>query len=124
MMKNLENLSERIKKEREKQGLSIEKVHQDTKIPVKFIRYIEEGKWDGLPSKFHIKGYTKLYLSYLNLEISIDDFFKEEEEIKKEEEKKQEENTNKNLIYITIWLFMIFLIECIWANFLFSSLLK
>lgn len=117
-MTNLENLSKIIKKEREKKKITIEKVSEDTNIPLKFIKYIEEGRWNEFPSKFHIKGYTKIYLAYLGLNISIDDLFKEEKE-----EKGEKKNEN-NLFYISISLFLIFIIECIFANFLLSSLLK
>jgi len=68
-----------LKKVREERGLSLENVHEATKIPLDALRAIEEGYTVKILSEFYIKGFLKIYAAYLNLDVSeiIDNYKKE-----------------------------------------------
>ncbi len=59
-----------LKKEREARGLSLEIVHDATKIPMDALRAIEEGYTIRTLSSFYLKGFLKIYARYLNVDIS------------------------------------------------------
>lgn len=61
---------------REDKGISIETVHDVTKIPMDALRAIEEGYTVRTLTPFYIKGFLKIYAQYLNVDISevIDDY--------------------------------------------------
>jgi len=54
-----QNLGERIRELREKKNLSREQLHSQTKILVKYIEAIEEGRWDLLPGLVYLKPFIK-----------------------------------------------------------------
>lgn len=60
-------ISEVLKESRLKAGIELEKVSQDTFIPLKFLQDMENGKWQNFPSKAHRIGFLKKYLSYLKI---------------------------------------------------------
>ncbi len=59
-----------LKKEREARGISLEMVHDATKIPMDALRAIEEGYTIRTLSSFYLKGFLKIYAKYLNVDIS------------------------------------------------------
>ncbi len=61
---SVENL---FKQTRESKGISLEMVHDATKIPMDVLKGIEEGYQVGTISKFYYKGFLKLYAKYLNI---------------------------------------------------------
>jgi cytoskeletal protein RodZ len=60
----------RLKKAREAKGLTLEIVHDATKIPMDALRAIEEGYNVRTLSPFYYKGFLKIYAQYLDLDIS------------------------------------------------------
>jgi len=64
-----------LKKAREQQGLSLEIVHEATKIPLDALRAIEEDYTIRVLSPFYVSGFVKMYAKYLNTDISdvVDD---------------------------------------------------
>ncbi|MBN1870696.1 MAG: DUF4115 domain-containing protein [Candidatus Omnitrophica bacterium] len=69
-----------LKKEREGQGVSLEIVHEATKIPMDALRAIEEGYTVRLLSPFYYKGFLKMYANYLGIDVSrVIEGYKEEE---------------------------------------------
>ncbi|MCL5409077.1 MAG: DUF4115 domain-containing protein [Candidatus Omnitrophica bacterium] len=64
-------ISQIIKEKREELGFSIEKVSETIFIPSKFLRYIEQEKWNKFPSQTHLKGFLKNYLSFLHIPVDI-----------------------------------------------------
>jgi len=75
-----ENAGVVLKRSREAQGLSLEIVHEATKIPLDALRAIEEGYKVRMLSTFYYKGFVKMYASYLGVEVSevIEDYREEE----------------------------------------------
>jgi len=69
-----------LKREREKQGLSLEIVHETTKIPLDALRAIEEGYTIRMLSPFYYSGFVKMYAHFLKIDASevIDDYKTEE----------------------------------------------
>ncbi len=60
-----------IKEKREQLGLSIEEVSEKIFVSPKFLRRIEEEQWNKFPSKTHLKGFLKQYLSFLHIPVEI-----------------------------------------------------
>jgi hypothetical protein len=49
-------------------GVAIENIHQETKIRLDYLNYIEEDKTEKLPAAVFIKGFVKAYLKSLYIE--------------------------------------------------------
>lgn len=76
---NIKSVGATLKKARESQGLSLEIVHEATKIPLDALRAIEEGYQVRTLSPFYYKGFVKMYANYLNVDLAqITDDFKPE----------------------------------------------
>ena len=60
-------IGEYLRKERERQNLSVEEVAKSTKIKDFFIRAIEEERFGSLPSPFYAKKFVELYAKFLGL---------------------------------------------------------
>jgi len=58
-----------LKEAREAQGLSIEKVTQETRLSEDIVKQLEEGGFAELPSYNHVKNFVKNYAEYLGLDI-------------------------------------------------------
>ncbi|MFH1360318.1 MAG: helix-turn-helix domain-containing protein [Candidatus Omnitrophota bacterium] len=73
------NKGEFLKKTRETKGISLQTVHEATKIPLDALKSIEEGYTIRTLSSFYIKGFMKLYAKYLGVDISqvIEDYHTE-----------------------------------------------
>ncbi|MDP8212549.1 MAG: helix-turn-helix domain-containing protein [Candidatus Zapsychrus exili] len=79
---NLEKKSkgEILKNTRKERGLSLDIIHEETKIPMDVLRAIEEGYKVRTISPFYLKGFLKIYANYLDVDINnvIEDYKKEE----------------------------------------------
>ena len=107
----MEKLSEIIKRKREMNNFSIEKISEDTRIPKKFIEMIEEEKWEEFPSKIHLKGYLKIYCDYLKIDgVNFDDFIKKVFPEEKKEDEIEEEKEDKKKIFLALFLPLLFLL--------------
>lgn len=65
----MQELGQKLKKEREKQKLSLEDIAERTKIHIQKLRDIEEGNWDALPAKVFCVGLVKSYARELKIEM-------------------------------------------------------
>src|SRR3989338_3955267 len=65
-----------LKQVRESKGISLGAVHEATKIPLDSLRAIEEGYKVRTLSPFYLKGFLKMYASYLEVDIKevVDDY--------------------------------------------------
>ena len=66
-------LGDFLKDTRTGRRIPLKKVFEDTYMPVKFIEMIENGRWSELPSEAHLKGYIRLYSSYLKIDPAVID---------------------------------------------------
>lgn len=83
----MENLGRKLREEREERGLSLNDVHNVTKIRVKYLKAIEEGRFSEIPGEVYLKGFIKNYANYLGLDGG--QMIREYEQIK-EEKRRQE----------------------------------
>lgn len=60
-------IGQKFLEEREKKGLTLEEVSKATKIKVEFLRAIEKGEYNKLPSKTYAHGFVKNYIDFLGL---------------------------------------------------------
>ena len=60
---------ERLKSIRIKKGVSLEMVHDATKIPMDALRAIEESYEVRILTPFYIKGFSKIYAQYLGIDV-------------------------------------------------------
>ena len=56
-----------LKQVREGKEIPIEEVSRDTKISMRYLMAIEDGRWRDLPGSTYIKGYLHIYADYLGL---------------------------------------------------------
>jgi DnaJ-class molecular chaperone len=57
-----------LKAIRNELGVAIENIHQETKIRIDYLNYIEENNIDKLPAAVYLKGFIKAYLKCLCIE--------------------------------------------------------
>lgn len=69
-----------LKSTREARGLSLQVVHEATKIPMDVLRAVEEGYTVRTLSPFYLKGFIKMYAEYLRINVQDihDDYNKRE----------------------------------------------
>ncbi len=60
-----------LKETRESKGLSIETVHELTKIPLDVLHAIEEGYTVRMVSAYYFKGFLKMYAKFLGLDATL-----------------------------------------------------
>ena len=61
-----QSLGEKLKELREQQGLTREQLYSRTKILVRYIEALEEGRWDLLPGQAYLKPFVKNIAEALN----------------------------------------------------------
>ena len=61
----VENFGCYLKHERELRGVSLEEISGDTKIPLRFLKALEENSFDELPGEIFIKGYIRSYANII-----------------------------------------------------------
>ncbi|MCK5320909.1 helix-turn-helix domain-containing protein [Candidatus Parcubacteria bacterium] len=75
---NSETLGQLLKKEREAQKISLEKIANDLKINKKYLSALESERLQDLPAGVYARNYFKTYAEYLNL--NADEILKQYEE--------------------------------------------
>ena len=63
-----ETVGEMLLGAREKKGLALEVVSQDTKIPVSTLQYLETDNFEAIPAKVYATGFLKTYAQILGLD--------------------------------------------------------
>ncbi len=73
-----------LKQAREAQGVSLESIHETTKIPMDVLRAIEEGYTVRTLNPFYYRGFVKMYAHHLGIDASniIEEHKPEEQKIK------------------------------------------
>src|SRR5580698_3774537 len=64
------NKSSILKETREARGLTLEIVHEATKIPMDALKAIEEGYTVRILSPFYYRGFIKIYAEFLGLNVA------------------------------------------------------
>jgi cytoskeleton protein RodZ len=61
-------IGETLRKARTRQGIELSEVERATKIRVKFLRAMEEDRWEALPAPAYARGFLSTYAGYLGLD--------------------------------------------------------
>ena len=64
----MESLGTIFKQIRERNGITLEEIENATKIRTKYLKAIEEDKFDEIPGKVYAKGFVKSYARYLKID--------------------------------------------------------
>lgn len=64
----MNDIGDILKEARESQNLSYEDVFDVLRIQPKFLKAIEEERWEAMPSPAHVRGYIRKYAQHLNLD--------------------------------------------------------
>ncbi len=91
-------LGEQLKKIRSEGRITLHEVSRDTRIPVKYLEMIEEGRYESLPPDVYVKGFLRSYAEYFGIDSKkIINIYEREREIRtnlnggeKKAEKKKE----------------------------------
>ena len=76
-------LGEQLKNFRSDGRVTLNEVARETKVPVKYIEMIEEGKYDKLPPDVYVKGFLKAYAEFLGVDSrKIISLYQREKDIK------------------------------------------
>lgn len=76
-------LGEQLKNFRSEGRVTLVEISRETKIPVKYIEMIEEGKYDELPPDVYVKGFLKAYAEFLGVDAGkIINLYQREKDIK------------------------------------------
>lgn len=62
------SIGQELKRERELRGISLKEIADSTKINIRFLRALEEDRFDMLPEKFFTRGIIRTYANYIGLE--------------------------------------------------------
>lgn len=57
-----------MKDARKTRNLSIDEIANETKIPIKYLNWLENGNYDKLPAQVYIRGFIAKYAGFLNLD--------------------------------------------------------
>lgn len=105
--------NEILKSYREQKRISLQSVHQTTKISLSYLQALESGQWDLFPAEIYLLGFMRKYASCLGLdpEEIVTLYKKEVDPIKTEQENLKNDSAKKSdshLFFNGILLFFIF----------------
>lgn len=61
-------IGERLRLAREAQGVSLEDIARQTRIPIRHLQHIERGEWDALPAATYSVGFARNYANAVGLD--------------------------------------------------------
>ncbi len=67
-IQSAQTVGAKLQSERRKRELDIEDVEEATKVRAKYIKAIETGSWNDLPSKIYVYGFVRRYAEFLDLD--------------------------------------------------------
>lgn len=77
-------LGEKLKNFRNERRITLHEVSRDTKIPLKYIEMLEEGKYESLPPDVYVKGFLRAYAEFLGVDPKkLINLYQREKDIKK-----------------------------------------
>ena len=84
-----------LKRERELRGITLQEISDATKINIRYLRELEEDRFDNLPGTFFIKGIIRSYAKYIGLDENtiLNGYY--ETELLREQEKEGEKKSQK-----------------------------
>ena len=67
-MAETRKVNEVLKSRREQRRLSVQSVHQETRISREFLEAMEAGRWDAFPAEVYCQGFLRRYAAFLGLD--------------------------------------------------------
>lgn len=61
-------IGETLRSNRERRGITVEQVAQDTRISLRFIEALEDEQFDELPAPVYVRGFLRSYANYLKID--------------------------------------------------------
>ena len=61
-------IGQTLRATRERRGITVEQVAQDTRISLRFIEALEDEQFDELPAPVYVRGFLRSYANYLKLD--------------------------------------------------------
>lgn len=61
------HIGRQLKEAREQQGISLQTVHEKTKVSLRYLEAIESGAVDVMPGEFYLKGFIRSYARVVGL---------------------------------------------------------
>ena len=61
-------IGSRLRAEREKKGLTLATIAEETSIRERYLEALEQGNYDALPSEVYVKGFIRNYADYLGID--------------------------------------------------------
>jgi cytoskeleton protein RodZ len=76
MRRHVFEIGTSLREARLRQGIDLPRVEADTKIRAKYLRALEDEKFDVLPAETYVKGFLRTYAEYLGLDgqLYVDEF--------------------------------------------------
>lgn len=68
IQESAQTVGEKLRLRREERSLSLEEAAFSTRIHIRYLRWLEEGNWNELPSQAQGKGFLRTYAGFLGLE--------------------------------------------------------
>lgn len=85
----MSSLGKWLREERLKQKKTLEEISEKTKIRPSILTFIEEGRFDQLPSRTYVQGFVKAYAQALKLDLNkAAAFFRREYDVRADQEEK------------------------------------
>jgi cytoskeleton protein RodZ len=76
-------LGEQLRNLRSEGRVTLHEVSRDTKIPMKYLEMIEDGKYENLPPDVYVKGFLRAYAEFLGVDLKkIINLYEREKDIK------------------------------------------
>ncbi|TDX45427.1 helix-turn-helix domain-containing protein [Orenia marismortui] len=96
-----EDLSKKLKFKREELGIALKQAEEETKIRIDYLRALEAGEFDYIQGEVFVKGFLKVYSSYLGLDKKeiLADYQKMKEPDVPEEDLEQKKSVKDKLLY-------------------------
>ncbi|HHW14759.1 MAG TPA: helix-turn-helix domain-containing protein [Firmicutes bacterium] len=67
-MEGMQEIGEVLRKERERQGRTLEEVHRATHITTRYLMALEEGAFEVIPGEVYLKGFLRRYAQFLGID--------------------------------------------------------
>lgn len=93
-------LGEKLKRIRSDRRMSLHEVSKNTRIQVKYLEYLEEGRYEKLPAEVYVKGFLRNYADFLGVDDqALIKLYEKERGIKKNLEKSKKQRFNGGKFY-------------------------
>ena len=98
-----QTIGQQLRQIRESQGLTLDELSQRTHIKIPYLKALEEGDVEALPSQTHLRGFLRLYAATLGVDldelIRVSNIVAAEEELATQPEQQEAEDRCRDQRY-------------------------